>query len=173
MSNVVAGVIRGQYPHLEEHIAQKKAVYERYKEGLKDLPIRMNPITDGTEPNYWLSALIIDKDAMCKQVRDDTKAIYVSESGKTCPDEILETLAKYNVEGRPIWKPMHMQPLYRMHEFITRQGSGRAKTNAYISGSFEDVGADIFERGCCLPSDNKMTSEQQDIIIDIIRSCFD
>ena len=173
MSNVVAGVIRGQYPYLEEHIAQKKAVYERYKEGLKDLPIRMNPITDGTEPNYWLSALIIGKDAMCKQVRDDTKAIYVSESGKTCPAEILETLAKYNVEGRPIWKPMHMQPLYRMHEFITREGSGRAKTNAYISGGFEDVGADIFERGCCLPSDNKMTYEQQDIIIDIIRSCFD
>ncbi len=172
MSNVVAGVVRGQYPHLEEHIAQKKAVYERYKEGLKNLPIRMNPITHGTEPNYWLSAFVIDKDAMCKQVRDDTKAFYISESGKTCPTEILETLAKYNVEGRPIWKPMHMQPLYRMHEFITRQGSGRAKTNAYIP-VVEDVGADIFERGCCLPSDNKMTPEQQDIIIDIIRSCFD
>lgn len=173
MSNVIAGVIRGQYLHLEEHIAQKKAVYERYREGLKDLPVRMNPITDGTEPNYWLSAMIIDKDAMCKQVRDDSKALYISEKGKTCPTEILETLAKYNAEGRPIWKPMHMQPMYRMHEFVTREGGGRCRTNAYIAGGCADVGADIFERGLCLPSDNKMTPEQQDVIIEVIKRCFD
>ncbi|HIZ72743.1 MAG TPA: DegT/DnrJ/EryC1/StrS family aminotransferase [Candidatus Gallimonas intestinavium] len=173
MSNVIAGVIRGQYLHLEEHIAQKKAVYERYREGLKDLPVRMNPITDGTEPNYWLSAMIIDKDAMCKQVRDDSKALYISEKGKTCPTEILETLAKYNAEGRPIWKPMHMQPMYRMHEFVTREGSGRCRTNAYIAGGCADVGADIFERGLCLPSDNKMTPEEQDIVIEVISKCFE
>ncbi len=173
MSNVIAGVIRGQYLHLEEHIAQKKAVYERYREGLKDLPVRMNPITDGTEPNYWLSAMIIDKDAMCKQVRDDSKALYISEKGKTCPTEILETLASCNAEGRPIWKPMHMQPMYRMHEFVTREGSGRCRTNAYIAGGCVDVGADIFERGLCLPSDNKMTPEQQDVIIEVIKRCFD
>lgn len=172
MSNVVAGVIRGQYLHLEEHIAQKKAVYERYAEGLSDLPIHMNPITGGTEPNYWLSAMIIDKEYMCRQVRDDTKALYISEKGKTCPTEILETLAKYNAEGRPIWKPMHMQPMYRMHEFITKEGSGRAKTNAYIAGGVFDVGADIFERGLCLPSDNKMTAEEQAKVIEMIRNCF-
>lgn len=173
MSNVVAGVIRGQYLYLKEHIAQKKAIYDRYREGLKDFPVKMNPIVDDTEPNYWLSAMIIDKDYMCKQVRDDTSALYISEKGKTCPTEILETLAMYNVEGRPIWKPMHMQPMYRMHEFITRNGSARAKTNAYISGGVYDVGADIFERGLCLPSDNKMTAEQQDIVIEIIKSCFE
>lgn len=173
MSNVIAGVIRGQYPHLSEHIAQKKAVYERYREGLADLPVRMNPITEGTEPNYWLSALIIDPQYMCRQVRDDSKALYVKEPGKTCPTEILETLAACNAEGRPIWKPMHMQPMYRMHEFITREGSGRAKTNAYIAGGVFDVGADIFERGLCLPSDNKMTAEQQAGVIEIIRSCFE
>lgn len=173
MSNVIAGVIRGQYPHLREHIAQKKAVYERYREGLADLPVRMNPITEGTEPNYWLSALIIDPQYMCRQVRDDSKALYVKEPGKTCPSEILETLAACNAEGRPIWKPMHMQPMYRMHEFITREGSGRAKTNAYIAGGVFDVGADIFERGLCLPSDNKMTAEQQAGVIEIIRSCFE
>lgn len=173
MSNVIAGVIRGQYPHLQEHIAQKKAVYERYREGLADLPVRMNPITEGTEPNYWLSALIIDPQYMCRQVRDDSKALYVKEPGKTCPSEILETLAACNAEGRPIWKPMHMQPMYRMHEFITREGSGRAKTNAYIAGGVFDVGADIFERGLCLPSDNKMTAEQQAGVIEIIRSCFE
>lgn len=172
MSNVIAGVIRGQYLHLEEHIAQKKAVYERYREGLKDLPVRMNPITDGTEPNYWLSAMIIDKDAMCKQVRDDSKALYISEKGKTCPTEILETLASCNAEGRPIWKPMHMQPMYRMHEFVTREGSGRCRTNAYIAGGCVDVGADIFERGLCLPSDNKMTPEEQDMVIEIVKNCF-
>ena len=173
ISNVVAGVVRGQYPYLEEHIAQKKAIYERYKEGLKDLPLQMNPILDDTVPNYWLSACIIDKEAMCKQVRDDNKSLFIPEHGKTCPTEILEAIASINAEGRPIWKPMHMQPMYRMHEFITQAGSGRAKTNAYIQGSVMDVGADIFERGLCLPSDNKMTAEQQDKIIEVIRRCFE
>lgn len=173
MSNVIAGVIRGQYPHLEEHIAQKKAIYERYRDGLRDLPVRMNPIIDGAEPNYWLSALVIDKEYMCRQVRDDMKALYVPESGKTCPTEILEAIASINAEGRPIWKPMHMQPMYRMHEFITQSGSGRAKTNAYIAGDVFDAGADIFNRGLCLPSDNKMTEEQQLRIIEVIRACFE
>lgn len=173
ISNVVAGVARGQYPYLEEHIAQKKAIYERYKEGLKDLPLQMNPIVDDTVPNYWLSACIIDKEAMCRQIRDDSKALFVPEHGKTCPTEILEAIASINAEGRPIWKPMHMQPMYRMHEFITRNGSGRAKTNAYIQGGIEDVGADIFERGLCLPSDNKMSKEEQERIIEVIRRCFE
>lgn len=172
MSNVVAGVIRGQYPHLEEHIAQKKAIYERYKEGLKDLPIKMNPVVDGTKPNYWLSALIIEEGYMCKQVRDDKEALYIKESGKTCPTEILENIAKINAEGRPIWKPMHMQPLFRMHEVIGREGTLRCKTNAYIAGGVKDVGADIFQRGCCLPSDNKMSEIEQERIIEVIRGCF-
>ena len=173
ISNVVAGVARGQYPYLYEHIAQKKAIYDRYVEGLKGLPIKMNPIVDDTVPNYWLSALIIDKDAMCKQVRDDSKALYIPEKGKTCPTEILEAIASINAEGRPIWKPMHMQPMYRMNEFVTKDGSGRARTNAYIKGGIKDVGADIFERGLCLPSDNKMSKEEQDIIIEVIRRCFE
>ena len=133
----------------------------------------MNPIIDESEPNYWLSAMIIDKEYMCRQVRDDSKALYIPEKGKSCPTEILEALAECNAEGRPIWKPMHMQPMYRMHEFITRSGSGRAKTNAYLDGGVFDVGADIFERGLCLPSDNKMTPEEQDVIIQIIRNCFE
>ena len=173
MSNVVAGVIRGQYPHLEEHISQKKAIYERYKEGLKDYPIKMNPILDNSEPNYWLSALIIDKEYMCKTVRDDSKALYIKEKGKTCPTEILESISSINAEGRPIWKPMHMQPMYRMHECIGQNGSIRCKTNAYIEGSAKDIGLYIFERGCCLPSDNKMTKEEQDIIIEVIKGCFE
>ena len=173
MSNVIAGVVRGQIPYLEEHIAQKKAIYMRYKEGLKDLPLQMNPYDEkNSEPNFWLSCLLIDKDAMCQQVRGEHKALYISEPGKSCPTEILETLAKYNAEGRPIWKPMHEQPLFRMNPFITREGNGRAKTNAYIEGGSEDVGMDIFERGLCLPSDNKMTAEEQDQIIEIIKSCF-
>ncbi len=173
MSNVIAGVIRGQYPHLEEHIAQKKAVYERYKEGLKDLPVKMNPIIDGACPNYWLSALIIEPEYMCKQIRDDSRALFIPEVGKTCPTEILEAISSINAEGRPIWKPMHMQPMYRMHECIGREGSIRCCTNAYIAGGVKDVGADIFERGCCLPSDNKMTEEEQDRVIEVIRGCFE
>ncbi len=174
MSNVIAGVVRGQFPYLQEHITQKKAIYERYREGLRDLPVRMNPF-DSTcmEPNFWLSCLIIDKDAMCTQVRGDRDACYRSEGGKSCPTEILEALAAHNAEGRPIWKPMHMQPIYRMHPFITREGSGRGRTNVYIAGQGVDVGMDIFERGLCLPSDNKMTPAQQDQVIEIIRSCFE
>ena len=174
MSNIVAGVVRGQLPYLEEHIAQKKAIYERYKGGLKDLPVSLNPFDENnSDPNYWLSCLIIYKNAMCKQVRGEKDALYISEKGKSCPTEILEALAAINAEGRPIWKPMHMQPIYRMHSFITANGNGRARSNAYINESgMIDVGADIFERGLCLPSDNKMTVEQQDFIIDIIHRCF-
>ena len=132
----------------------------------------MNPIIDVAVPNYWLSALIIDKDYVCKQVRDDSKALYIKEKGKTCPTKILEALASLNAEGRPIWKPMHMQPMYRMHEAIGREGTLRCRTNAYIAGGLTDVGTDIFERGCCLPSDNKMTKEAQAKVIEIIKSCF-
>ena len=174
MSNVIAGIIRGQLPHLDEHIAQKKEIYLRYKEGFKDLPVQMNPMDlTNSEPNYWLSCMIIDRDAMCQQVRGEQKALYTPEKGKSCPTQILETLTKYNAEGRPIWKPMHMQPIYRMNPFITVNGSGRARSNAYIDeGVVMDVGADIFERGLCLPSDNKMTKEQQDGVIEIIKSLF-
>ena len=174
MSNVIAGVVRGQIPYLEEHIAQKKAIYMRYKEAFKDLPVKMNPYDEkNSEPNFWLSCMIIDEDAMCKQVRSERDYCYVSESGKTCPHEILDELAKINAEGRPIWKPMHMQPIYRMNGFVTKDGNGRARTNAYIAGEANDVGMDIFNRGLCLPSDNKMTPEQQDRIIEAIKKCFE
>lgn len=173
MSNVIAGVVRGQYPYLKEHIAQKKVIYERYRDGLSELPIKMNPIVLGCTPNYWLSALIIDREAMCKQVRSDQDALYISEKKKSCPTEILEALVSINAEGRPIWKPMHMQPMYRLNDFITRDGNGRARTNAYISGAVKDVGKDIFERGVCLPSDNKMTKDEQIQIIEVIKACFE
>lgn len=164
MSNVIAGVVRGQIPYLEEHIAQKKAIYERYKEGFKDLPVSMNPYNScECEPNFWLSCMLIDKDAMCQQNRTATKSSYIKSSGKTCPTEILEKLAEHNAEGRPIWKPMHMQPIYSDSAFVTREG-----VNSGI-----DVGADIFARGLCLPSDNKMTVCEQENIIDIVRSCFE
>ena len=174
MSNVIAGVVRGQLPFLNEHIAQKKAIYERYKAGLKGLPVSMNPFDkNNSEPNFWLSCLLVDKDAMCKQVRSENETCYIKEAKKSCPSEILEALALINAEGRPIWKPMHIQPIYRMNPFITHEGNGRAKTNAYISGKTQDVSMDIFERGLCLPSDNKMTVEEQDRIIEVIRACFE
>ena len=159
MSNVVAGVVRGQLPYLEDHIVQKRAIYERYLDGFRDLPVVMNPFEGSNSvPNYWLSCMLIDEEAMCKQIRNDLTVEYVKEVGKTCPTEILEALIKYNAEGRPIWKPMHMQPVFSNNLFICREE--------------KDVGADIFTRGLCLPSDNKMTEEQQDIVIEIVRSCF-
>ena len=173
MSNIVAGVVRGQIPYLDEHIAQKKAIYERYREGLKDLPVSMNPF-DGrkSEPNYWLSCLLIDEKAMAPHVRGELDEMWSTEPGKSSPGEILAAMAAFRAEGRPIWKPMHMQPIYRTSPFITVEGNGRGRSNAYIKGSGIDVGADIFRRGLCLPSDNKMTPEQQDVIIEIIHRCF-
>ncbi len=160
MSNVIAGVVRGQLPHLEEHIAQKKAIYERYKEGFKDLPVKMNPFDEeNTKPNFWLSCMIIDEDAMCKQERGDLTVCYETKKGKSCPTEILEKIAEINAEGRPIWKPMHMQPIY--------------KNNPFVSVDGKDVGADIFRRGLCLPSDNKMTADQQAVIIEVVKRCFE
>ncbi|MBY4974619.1 DegT/DnrJ/EryC1/StrS aminotransferase family protein [Streptococcus suis] len=174
MSNVIAGVVRGQIPYLDEHIAQKKAIYERYQDGLKDLPIKMNPFDSSISvPNYWLSCLTINPEAMAKQVRSDSDVLYTSEKGKTTPSEILDALNAINAEGRPIWKPMHSQPIFRMNPFITKHGNGRAQTNAYIAGNYSDVGTDLFERGLCLPSDNKMTVEEQNIIIETIRACFE
>ena len=109
---------------------------------------------------------------MAPMVRGEQDYLYKNESGKSSPHEILEALATFNAEGRPIWKPMHMQPIYRMNPFVTADGNGRGRTNAYIKGSGMDVGADIFRRGLCLPSDNKMTIEQQEKIIGIIHRCF-
>lgn len=160
MSNIVAGIVRGQFNYLEEHISQKKEIYERYKEGFKDLPITMNSFyRNNSNPNYWLSCMLIKPEAMCKQVRSDLEALYISEKGKSCPTEILETLAAINAEGRPIWKPMHMQPIYISNTFISKN-------------NFLDVGKDIFDRGLCLPSDNKMTVAEQDKIIEVVKSCF-
>ena len=159
MSNIVAGVIRGQLEYLDEHINKKREIYMRYKEGLKDLPIKMNPYDEvNSVPNFWLSCMIIDKDYMAKQVRTDNSASFEKESGKSTPTEILETLNKYNAEGRPIWKPMHKQPIYQNYPFVSVDN--------------RDVSCDIFERGLCLPSDIKMTHEEQDIVIEIIKSCF-
>lgn len=174
MSNVIAGVVRGQLPYLKEHIAKKKAIYERYKEGLKDLPLRMNPYDrENSEPNFWLSCILIDEEAMSPLIRGEQNFLYQSVKGKSNPQEIMEMLTKVNAESRPIWKPMHMQPIYRMNAFVTRQGNGRGRTNAYIDeGEIADVGADIFRRGLCLPSDNKMTEEEQDRIIEAVKRAF-
>lgn len=173
MSNIIAGIIRGQIPYLDEHIRQKKEIWERYEAGLADLPVRMNPWDrEKSIPNFWLSCLIIDEDAMAPMVRGERDYLYRHEKGKSSPQEILDVLAAFNAEGRPVWKPMHMQPIYRNNPFITVEGNGRARSNAYIAGGGIDVGADIFRRGLCLPSDNKMTPKQQDFVIDLIHRCF-
>ncbi len=167
MSNVIAGVIRGQMGHLEEHIEQKKRIYLRYKEGFKDIPVTMNPIPDDVEPNYWLSCILIDKEAFCKHYRTDEKAGYWPEHGKSCPTEIIEALEEANAEPRPIWKPMHMQPIYMSNDFVVSKKEGEDDSLGF------DAGRDIFQRGLCLPSDNKMTEEEQDRVIEIVKACFD
>ena len=175
MSNIIAGIARGQMNYLQEHINLKRAIYERYKEGFKNLPVKMNPYdAEKSVPNFWLSCMMIDEDAMCDQVRGETDYLYCHEQGKSCPQEILDVLAAFNAEGRPIWKPMHCQPIYRMSPFVTAKGNGRGQSNAYIDmGAASDVGANIFRRGLCLPSDIKMTADEQEKVIEIIRRCFE
>lgn len=158
ISNIVAGVIRGQMPYLDEHIAGKKAIYNRYKEGFKDLPVSMNPYAGDSEPNFWLSCMTVNPEAMCEQTRSACTYTYKKEHGKSCPMEILEAIKTLNAEGRPLWKPMHLQPLFENCDYITASG---------------DTGSDLFSRGLCLPSDNKMTVLQQDAIIKVVRSCFE
>lgn len=175
MSNVIAGVVRGQMEFLEDHIGRKARIYEKYQKGFSDLPVQMNPWDEkNSQPNFWLSCLMIDKDHMCKMQRSDREVLYESEKGKSCPAEILEALSLFNAEGRPIWKPLHMQSIYRNNGFVTVKGSGRGCSNAYIEAEKNsDVGADIFNRGVCLPSDIKMSDSEQGRIIEIIRHCFD
>ena len=174
MSNIIAGIIRGQFEFIDDHIARKREIYERYRDGLKGLPVQMNPIGgDESKPNYRLSCMIIDKEAIAPCTRSERGYTYRSEKGKSSPQEILDVLNAFNAEGRPIWKPMHMQPIFRNNAYITAMGSGRGISNAYIEGeSAKDVSADIFDRGLCLPSDIKMTEEEQDRVIEIIRRCF-
>lgn len=160
MSNLIAGVIRGQLPWLEQHIQEKTWIFARYRDGLRDLPLRMNPWQeDVARPNHWLSCLLIDPEALSPQKRGEYKAEYQPKPGKSCPTEILEALGLLNAEGRPIWKPMHLQPMYRDCAFLSAQEG-------------LDVGADLFERGLCLPSDIKMTDEQIDRVVAVIRACF-
>lgn len=140
MSNVVAGIGRGQLLHLDEHRALKEAIYNRYKEGLKGVPVKMNPYLEDTVPNFWLSCLTIN------------------EGVDMGPLELAEKLNEANIETRPIWKPMHMQPVF--------------KDNDFISAYDKPVDEDIFARGICLPSDIKMTVEEQNFVIEAIKDCF-
>lgn len=168
ISNIIAGIVRGQWPYLFEHIEQKKAVFEKYKRGLADLPVTVHG-----GGNYWLSSLLIDKEYMSATVRGNRTAVYNNASGKSSPTELLNILDIYNCEGRPVWKPMHLQPMYRSNDFVTVSGIARGSSDAYVEyGESREVTSDIFERGLCLPSDNKMDQESQNTVIDIIQKCF-
>lgn len=141
MSNVVAGIGRGQLLHLDEHRDLKEKIYRRYEEGLKGLPVKMNPYLKDTKPNFWLSCMIID------------------EGCEVDPITVMNKLAEEKIDSRPIWKPMHMQPVF--------------KDNDFISVGEKSVGEDVFSRGLCLPSDIKMTEEEQERVISVIKSCFE
>lgn len=141
MSNVVAGIGRGQLLHLDEHRDLKEKIYRRYEEGLKGLPVKMNPYLKDTKPNFWLSCMIID------------------EGCEVDPITVMNKLAEEKIDSRPIWKPMHMQPVF--------------KDNDFISVGEKSVGENVFSRGLCLPSDIKMTEEEQERVISVIKSCFE
>lgn len=168
ISNIIAGIVRGQWGYLNEHIEAKKAVFERYRTGLEGLPVEIH-----AGGNYWLSSLLIDRNAMSPTERGSRRAVYRVESGKSSPTEVLQALDYRNAEGRPIWKPMHLQPIFRSHDFVTVDGISRGASDAYIE--YDEgvaVTEDVFERGLCLPSDNKMSVEQQEIVVEVIRRCF-
>lgn len=144
MSNIVAGIGLGQMKWLEEHRKRKEEIYHCYKDGLVSAPVSMNPYLACSRPNFWLSCIILDEEVL-------------REDGVN-PESIRLKLQSENMESRPIWKPMHLQPYYAAQDFI--------------SVDHLDVGAGIFRRGLCLPSDIKMTSEQQNDVIKTILNCF-
>lgn len=144
MSNVTAGIGRGQLLHMEEHKAKKKAIYERYRDAFADVPeIQMNPMNADGDANNWLSCMTVSADC------------------KVTPDMVMDALdEKLNAESRPIWKPMHMQPVFANCDFWPHNGDGSS------------VGEDIFARGLCLPSDIKNTDEEMEAIIRTVKGLF-
>lgn len=143
MSNITAGIGRGQLLHLEEHKAKKKAIYEQYKKAFSDIPdITMNPLNPDGDANCWLSGMMIDK------------------GSKITPDMIMDALAEENIESRPVWKPMHLQPVFEQFDFIPHNDDGSS------------VGEEVFNRGLCLPSDIKNTQEDMELIISIVKGFF-
>ena len=143
MSNITAGIGRGQLLHLEEHKARKKAIYEQYKAAFLDIQeITMNPLNPDGDANCWLSCMLI------------------AHNSKITPDMIMDALEEINAESRPIWKPMHLQPVFAECDFIAHNPDGSS------------VGEDIFNRGLCLPSDIKNTEEDMEQIIRTVRKCF-
>ena len=155
MSNVVAGIGRGQLLHLDEHREEKKRIYMHYREAFADLPVRMNPYLACSEPNFWLSCMVIERD-----VTEGTSKEY----HQVTPEQIRLKLEEYNVESRPIWKPMHMQPVYAERDFIMADEKMEPA---------DSVGEDVFARGICLPSDIKMDEKTQNVVIEIIRGMFE
>ncbi len=167
ISNMVAGVIRGQWHYLAKHREQKKDVYMRYRKGLEGLPVTVHG-----GGNYWMSCALIDTGAMAHTVRSARKASFHMEKGKSSPTEILEALEAFHAEGRPVWKPMHLQPLYAGNVFVTKSGGGPEGACVHTGYGCAGVSGDLFQRGVCLPSDNKMTREQQGLVMEVIRRCF-
>ena len=149
MSNIVAGIGRGQLTTLDKHIEKKKWIYETYKKAFKEISeVTMNPYLEESEPNYWLSCLLID------------------EKNKVKPNDIIDALEKENIESRPIWKPMHLQPVFEKYTYVTKNGVYKN------SEKFESIGEKVFLNGVCLPSDIKNTEEDMKRIIGIIKNLF-
>lgn len=170
MSNVIAGIVLGQWKHLEEHIAKKECIYGLYSDRLEPLGVELNPYdAEESEPNYWISCMRIHPNSLCPMTRSDQSCTYKNVHGRTCPMEVLEALEAFNVEGCAVWKPMHLQPMYRNHEFISVDG-GRCAFNRVTESV--DEGRSLFDQGVCLPSDIKMTVEEQERIIEIIYACY-
>ena len=144
MSNVVAGIGRGQLRVLDNRVKEKNHIFNTYKEAFKDIDdINMMPITEGCTSNQWLSVITL------------------KEESKVKPTDIIDALEKENIDSRPVWKPMHLQPVFKEYDFITAKNDGTS------------VSEDLFNRGVCLPSDTKMTEEEQESVIDIIKKCFE
>lgn len=143
MSNICAGIGRGQLKVIKERIKQKTEIFNRYKEAFKDIPeIRMQPVPENTVPNHWLSAFVVD------------------ENSKVKPKDIMDALDAENIESRPVWKPMNLQPVFQNCDFIK------------VCDGDKSIGQKLFESGICLPSDTKMTEEEQNAVIAVIKKLF-
>ena len=174
MDGMTAAMVRSQFRHLSEHIAKKKEIYDRYLEKLNGDVIYMNPIGEGTEPNYWMPCMLSESNIAFRETRSGRDYTYTNQHGAAAPMEIYDALEAFGAESCPAYKPMHMQPLFQHCDQITLDGSRWTYQDFYQDDFWVrcNESKHVFEHGLCLPSDIRMTREEQERVIGVVNACF-
>lgn len=175
MNGIAAGIISSQFKHIDEHIKRKKEIYEKYCDRLEGGLMYMNPVGEDTKPNYWISCVTCDSNIQFMETRSERCYTYTDQHGTASPMEIYDALEAFGAQSRPVYKPMSMQPVFRNYDQVTLDGCRRGYETLYNDLFWDrcDVAKEKFNRCLCLPSDIRMTDEEQERVIDIVYACFD